>query len=118
MDLSDGLADGVRQLAAASGVGILVDGDALPIPDEVHRWHGAHGGDAVAAALSGGDDYELLFTGTSQARRPAARRCHPVRRPADNPYRCRHGGYGPAGSAWLSRERAAGGTSALPLIDN
>ena len=62
MDLSDGLADGVRQLAAASGVGILVDGDALPIPDEVHRWHGAHGGDPVAAALSGGDDYELLFT--------------------------------------------------------
>lgn len=62
MDLSDGLADGVRQLAAASGVGVLVDGDALPIPDGVRRWHLARSGDPVAAALSGGDDYELLFT--------------------------------------------------------
>ena len=62
MDLSDGLADGVRQLATASGVGIIVDADALPIPDEARRWHQARGGDAVAAALSGGDDYELVFT--------------------------------------------------------
>jgi thiamine-monophosphate kinase len=62
MDLSDGLADGVRQLAAASGVGVLVDGDALPIPDEARRWHEVQGTDAMAAALSGGDDYELLFT--------------------------------------------------------
>ena len=31
MDLSDGLADGVRQIAEASGVGIIVDADALPV---------------------------------------------------------------------------------------
>jgi thiamine-monophosphate kinase len=62
MDLSDGLADGVRQLAAASNVGIVIDGDALPIPDEVRGWHEQHGADAVAAAITGGDDYELLFT--------------------------------------------------------
>jgi thiamine-monophosphate kinase len=78
MDLSDGLADGVRQLAAASGVGFVVDGDALPIPEEVRRWHDAHGGDAVAAALSGGDDYELLFTVRPKHAgrlRGAAKRC-------------------------------------------
>ena len=62
MDLSDGLADGVRQLSAASGVGMLIDGDALPVLAEARRWHQSQGTDAVAAALSGGDDYELLFT--------------------------------------------------------
>jgi thiamine-monophosphate kinase len=62
MDLSDGLADGVRQLSLASGVGMVVDGDALPVLDEARRWHQSHGTDALAAALSGGDDYELLFT--------------------------------------------------------
>ena len=62
MDLSDGLADGVRQLAAASGVGVIVDAEALPISEEARGWYQSHGGDAVAAALSGGDDYELVFT--------------------------------------------------------
>jgi thiamine-monophosphate kinase len=62
MDLSDGLADGVRQLAAASGVGITVDGEAVPTLAEVREWHTAHGSDPMRAALAGGDDYELLFT--------------------------------------------------------
>ena len=62
MDLSDGLADAVRQLAAASGVGIEVDAASLPIAEPVRRWPEARGGDPAAAALQGGDDYELLFT--------------------------------------------------------
>ena len=62
MDLSDGLADGVRQIAAASGVGITIDAAALPIADGVTRWHAQRGEDALGAALHGGDDYELLFT--------------------------------------------------------
>ena len=62
MDLSDGLADAARQVAAASGVGITLDAAALPIGHEARRWHERTGGDAVATALSGGDDYELLFT--------------------------------------------------------
>ena len=41
MDLSDGLADAVRQIAAASQVGIALDAGALPIADEVRRWHEA-----------------------------------------------------------------------------
>lgn len=62
MDLSDGLADGVRQIAEASGVGIELDGGSLPISDAAHAWHKSRGADAVDTALRAGDDYELLFT--------------------------------------------------------
>ncbi len=62
IDLSDGLADGLRQIAAASGVGIAVDGEAIPLADGVGEYHRAQGHDPVCAALGGGDDYELLFT--------------------------------------------------------
>jgi thiamine-monophosphate kinase len=62
VDLSDGLADGLRQLARASGVGVEVETAPLPISDESRAWHAAAGSDPVAAALGGGDDYELLFT--------------------------------------------------------
>ena len=42
MDLSDGLADAVRQVAEASGVGMQIDADALPIAAGVREWHAAH----------------------------------------------------------------------------
>jgi thiamine-monophosphate kinase len=62
IDLSDGLADGLHRLAEASGVGMMIEADALPFPSVVAAWYAAHGGAAVSTALSGGDDYELLFT--------------------------------------------------------
>ena len=62
VDLSDGLADGIRQIAEASGVGAVVDGASVPISEEASRWHAREGQDAVEASLVGGDDYELLFT--------------------------------------------------------
>lgn len=62
IDLSDGLADGVRQIAAASGVGIAIDEDAIPVAGGVRDYHREHGHDPVCAVLAGGDDYELLFT--------------------------------------------------------
>jgi thiamine-monophosphate kinase len=62
IDLSDGLADGLHQLALASGVGMMIEADALPIAPGVRAWHASRGGDPVATALAGGDDYELLFT--------------------------------------------------------
>jgi thiamine-monophosphate kinase len=62
VDLSDGLADGLHQLAAASGVGLVVDGAAIPLPDAARNWFEARGADPLLAALTGGDDYELLFT--------------------------------------------------------
>ena len=51
IDLSDGLADGVRQLCDASRVGAVIDAETLPIEE----------GATVTDAFSGGEDYELLF---------------------------------------------------------
>ncbi len=62
IDLSDGLADGLRQIAAASGVGIIVDETAVPLADGVKEFYESRGTDPLCAALAGGDDYELLFT--------------------------------------------------------
>jgi len=62
IDLSDGLADGIRQIAEASEVGIVVDGASVPISEEASRWYARRGQDPVEASLAGGDDYELLFT--------------------------------------------------------
>jgi len=68
VDLSDGLADGVARIAESSDVGITLDGSALPIEPDARRWFEAHGLDAVRAAITGGDDYELLFTAHPRAR--------------------------------------------------
>jgi thiamine-monophosphate kinase len=65
IDLSDGLADGLRQIAGASGVGITVDEAAIPMAHGVAEFHRTRGADALCAALAGGDDYELLFTARS-----------------------------------------------------
>jgi len=65
IDLSDGLADGLRQIAGASGVGITVDEAAIPMADGVAEFHRTRAADALCAALAGGDDYELLFTARS-----------------------------------------------------
>lgn len=70
VDLSDGLADGVRQIAGASNVGISLDAASLPMSDAARRWHEERGADPVAAALGGGDDYELLFTVRAPTRGP------------------------------------------------
>jgi thiamine-monophosphate kinase len=51
VDLSDGLADGIRQIGEASGLGAIVEVEALPIED----------GATLRDALGGGEDYELLF---------------------------------------------------------
>lgn len=60
LDVSDGLLGDLRHILERSGVGAIVDIAALPLED-LH----AAGADAALARrclLSGGDDYELLFT--------------------------------------------------------
>ncbi len=69
IDLSDGLADGLRQLARAAGLGAAVDAAAIPVHPGARRWLAGAGSDPVEAALRGGDDYELLIAVPRRQRR-------------------------------------------------
>lgn len=68
MDLSDGLADGIHQVAGQSGTGAVIDASLLPIDPGAASWFEKQGQDPVLAALTGGDDYELLFTVSKKMR--------------------------------------------------
>ena len=68
MDLSDGLADALRQVATASGVGLRIDAGLLPIDPAAREWWTSRGVDPVTAAVRGGDDYELLFAVPAKGR--------------------------------------------------
>ena len=76
VDLSDGLGDGVRRIAEASAVGAVIEAEAVPIEPGAATWFGEQGKESVAAAVSGGDDYELLFTVRPRLRRRLAAARH------------------------------------------
>jgi thiamine-monophosphate kinase len=69
IDLSDGLAAGVAQLAQASGTGAVIDATAIPVDEGARDWSTRSGQDAVLAAVAGGEDYELLFAVPPRRRR-------------------------------------------------
>jgi thiamine-monophosphate kinase len=60
MDVSDGLLGDLGKLCAASGVGARLDLDRLPVSDDLAARFPADACERFV--LSGGDDYELLFT--------------------------------------------------------
>jgi thiamine-monophosphate kinase len=62
IDISDGLSSEVIHLCRASGLGAVVYEDKLPISGEVIRLCDDFKLDPTVPALSGGEDYELLFT--------------------------------------------------------
>ena len=68
MDLSDGLADAVQQIANASGTGAVVDAALLPLHSGAAAWFSSQGLDPVIESLRGGDDYELLFAVPSKVK--------------------------------------------------
>jgi len=61
IDVSDGLAQDLRHICDASGVGAVVDFNAVPVAAEVNLVT-ANADDAFELAVSGGEDFELLFT--------------------------------------------------------
>jgi len=67
IDISDGLSVDLHRLCRASGVSARVDEPRLPISAETLAWERERKRDAAAAALGGGEDYELLFTSRDDA---------------------------------------------------
>ena len=62
IDVSDGLASEVFHLCKQSKVGAFVEEEGIPIKQEVQVQAIDWGFDPATIALSGGEDYELLFT--------------------------------------------------------
>jgi thiamine-monophosphate kinase len=60
IDLSDGLGGDAIHLAAASGAGVRIDAEALPLAAGVAEVAAAAGVDPLELAACGGEDYELL----------------------------------------------------------
>lgn len=62
MDISDGVGSDLRHILDESGVGARIDTGKLPISKELQALCSEKGWDPKELALSGGEDYELLFT--------------------------------------------------------
>lgn len=62
MDISDGLSSEILHICSQSGVGCRLYEDKIPIADEMRNAAYKFEIDPTACALSGGEDYELLFT--------------------------------------------------------
>lgn len=62
MDVSDGLSSEILHLCKQSQLGCLIYEDKIPIHEDSRNAAFKFGLDPTACALSGGEDYELLFT--------------------------------------------------------
>jgi len=62
MDISDGLSSEVLHICKQSNVGCVLYEDKLPVSEETREAAFKFNLDPTACALSGGEDYELLFT--------------------------------------------------------
>ena len=62
MDISDGIASDLRHILKASGAGAVIRTQELPLSAELRQVCARQGWDATTLALTGGEDYELLFT--------------------------------------------------------
>jgi thiamine-monophosphate kinase len=62
IDISDGLASELYHICSQSGVGVLLEESGVPIHPDAEYQAIAFNLDPITCALSGGEDYELLFT--------------------------------------------------------
>ena len=62
IDVSDGLSSEVLHICKDSSVGAVIYEDKVPIAEETKQAAFKFNLDPTACALSGGEDYELLFT--------------------------------------------------------
>jgi thiamine-monophosphate kinase len=100
IDLSDGLADAAAALAAAAGLGVVVDAAAMPVHPGVAAVAARLGQLPIDLILAGGEDYELAFVVPARRR---SRFLAAVRRSGDLPVTC-VGRFERATGAWLETE--------------
>jgi thiamine-monophosphate kinase len=62
IDISDGLRADLGHIAEQSNVGAAVQLAKIPLSEEYKKEIGSYSADPYQLALSGGEDYELLFT--------------------------------------------------------
>ena len=67
MDISDGLVQDIGHICRASGVGAVVEMSQIPLSDATRSLLKASP-ELMDSVLTGGDDYELLFSARSRAR--------------------------------------------------
>ncbi len=61
MDLSDGLSLDLVEICSRSGTGAVIDAALVPVDPRAAGLERARGGDPLALALHGGEDYQLLL---------------------------------------------------------
>lgn len=71
IDLSDGLGTDLRHICRASGTGAIIYKEAIPISDSLRSLSETGNIDSIELAVSGGEDYELLFTMPPSAEPPS-----------------------------------------------
>ncbi|MFC4075300.1 thiamine-phosphate kinase [Salinithrix halophila] len=77
-DISDGLAQEASEIAEASGVRLVLEGERIPLAPDMRAYAWECGIDPLNWALSGGEDFQLLGTGsrdTWEALRERATAC-------------------------------------------
>jgi len=62
MDISDGLSSEILHICKESNLGCVLHEDKIPVAEESRKAAFKFEIDPTACALSGGEDYELLFT--------------------------------------------------------
>ena len=62
MDISDGLSSEILHICRQSNLGVVIHEEKIPVADEMRNAVYKFQIDPTACALSGGEDYELLFT--------------------------------------------------------
>lgn len=75
MDISDGLLQDMGHICTASHVGAQIYAEKIPLSQAARNMHAA-----FEAALSGGDDYELLFTAPPEKSHLIPKTCHRIGR--------------------------------------